>query len=103
MLCPTQRTVKADSLLSILDNYPALIELWSEALNFVKDTETRSLIRGVAARMAKFEYFFGASLAETILSHCDNLSKTLQHTKMSAAETQSVVALSLQCLKKLDK
>ena len=53
--------------------------------------------------MADFDYFLDISVAESILQHCDNLSQTLQHNEMSAAKRQSVVALSLQCLKKLRK
>ena len=100
VLCPTRWTVKADSLRSIVDNYLVLSKRWSEALDLVRDSETQSHIRGVAAHMADFDYF-GVSVAETILQHCDNSSQTLQHIEMSAAEGQSVVALSLQCLKKL--
>jgi hypothetical protein len=77
VLCPTRWTVKADALRSILDNYPALTQLWTEAMDFVKDTEMRSRIRGVAVRMGNFNFFYGASLAETILRQ-SKLCNTLQ-------------------------
>ena len=101
VLCPTRWTVKADALRSILDNYPALTQLWTEAMDFIKDTEMRSRIRDVAVHMGNFNFFYGASLAETILRHCDNLSKTLLHTAMSAEEGEAIATLSLQCLKNL--
>ena len=72
VLCPTRWTVKADSLRNILDNYLVLNELLIEALDFVRDSETRSRICGVAAHMADFDYFICVSVVETILQHCDN-------------------------------
>ena len=41
------------------------------------DTDTKSRIRGVAAEMTTFKYLYGNVLAEKILRHTDNLSKTL--------------------------
>ena len=70
--------MKADSLCSILDNYLVLNKLWNESVDFVRDSETRSRIWGVTAHMANFDYFFGISVAETILQHCNNLGQTLQ-------------------------
>jgi hypothetical protein len=60
-----------------LPSYPALTQLWTEAMDFVKDTEMRSRIRGVAVRMGNFNFFYGASLAETILRQ-SKLCNTLQ-------------------------
>ena len=45
--------------------------------------------------MNTFDYFFGTSLGVLLLKHSDNLSKTLQHTFMSATEGQSVSTLKL--------
>ena len=82
VLCPTRWTVKAEALHSILSNYEALQMLWQESLEFVKETEMRSRIIGVSACMKSFDFFFGASLGELLLSHSDNLSKTLQSSAM---------------------
>ena len=49
--------------------------------------------------MDTFEYFFGTSLGLLLLKHSDNLSKTLQHTFMSASEGQSVSAMTVATLK----
>ena len=43
--------------------------------------------------MTTFEYYFGVKLGFLLLKHSDNLSKTLQKTKLSAAEGQSVASL----------
>ena len=43
--------------------------------------------------MTTFEYYFGVKLDFLLLKHSDNLSKTLQKTKLSAAEGQSVASL----------
>ena len=47
-------------------------------------------IKGVAAQMTTFEFYFGASLAHLLLHHTDNLSSTLQHKDISAAAGQQV-------------
>lgn len=84
-LCPTRWTVKADALLSIIDNYDTLNDLWDWSLQTVKDTDMKARIRGVQAHMQKFDFFFGSSLAEVLLRNADNLSKTLQCKDLSAA------------------
>ena len=48
VLCPTRRTVKADSLDSNLQNYDGLRQLWKESLAIVKESEMRGHIIGVA-------------------------------------------------------
>ena len=53
VLCPTRW------MLSIIQNYTALNELWGKACNVVGDTETIAGIRGAAAQMASFEFFLG--------------------------------------------
>lgn len=61
----------------------------------------KARIQGVAAQMQKFDFFFGATLAQLILRHTDNLSRTLQKADMSAAEGQQIAAMTLDCLKYL--
>ncbi len=53
---------------------------------------------GVSSQMRKFEYFFGANLVLIILKHTDNLSKTLQKTKMSASEGQVIAKMTVSTL-----
>ena len=48
--------------------------------------------------MRTFEFFFGSMLGELVLTHTDNLSKTLKHTSMSAAEGQHVTAMTVATL-----
>ena len=61
----------------------------------------RARIIGVEAQMLKFEFLFGVRLGALILRHSDNLSSTLQHKNMSAAEGQRLAQLSLSVLKKM--
>ena len=89
MLCPTRWTVRANSLASIVSNYSALQSTWEEAVDLVRDSETKARINGVSAQMRKFDFLFGTLLGEMLLQHTDNLSRTLQKT-MSAAEGQQV-------------
>ena len=101
VLCPTRWTVKAEALKSIVDNFEVLQHLWEESLEYVKESEMRARILGVSDRMMKFDFFFGAILGETVLSHSDNLSRTLQKGDISASEGQGVAKMTVTCLKTL--
>ena len=57
VLCPTQWTVRAASLQSILDNYKVLLAIWEESQESPLDSETRAGIVGVEAQMANFNLF----------------------------------------------
>ena len=81
----------------MLDNYEALNETWDDSLAVVKDTEMKARLLGVLAQMKSFD-FFGVLLGEVILSHGDNLSRTLQKRDISAAEGQEVAELTIQTL-----
>ena len=69
-----------------------------EALQATTDTEVKARIQGVAAQMTTFTYLFGSMLGELVLKHTDNLSRTLQHASMSAAEGQQVTAMTVATL-----
>ena len=101
ILCPHRWTVKADFLKSILDNCEVLLATWEESIDIVKDTETKSRIAGVSAQMQKFEFLYGVMLGQLILSHSDNLSRTLQKSDISAAEGQQVAELVVRTLQQL--
>ena len=108
VLCPTRWTVRNETFNSILKNYEVILEVWDSILNDQPDSETRARINGVASQMRTFEYFFGVHLLYSILRHSDNLSKTMQHTKMSASEGQhlakmTVTTLQVSIPKKLHK
>ena len=51
--------------------------------------------------MSNFDFFFGLHLDERLFSHTDNLSKTLQKTKMSAVSGQRVANRTKQILHKM--
>ena len=99
VLCPTRWTVKANSLTSILNNYETLQDTWEEALTVTQDTEPKARIHGVSAQMCNFDFFYGCMLGELILKHADNLSSTLQHKHISAAEGQQIALMTLQTIK----
>ncbi len=44
-------------MLSILKNYRVILDTWDEAVDVVKDVETKSRIRGVTSQMRKFGFF----------------------------------------------
>ena len=108
VLCPTRWTVCADSLFSIIENYSVLHNIWDEALEISRDTETKARIQGVQSRIQgvlsqiiKFDFLFGVVLGEMILRHTDNLSKALQAKVISAAEGQQTADMVVQTLQKL--
>ncbi len=51
----------ANALQSILANYEALLKLWEESLEHVKETEMRARIIGVQSCMRTFEFFLVSS------------------------------------------
>ena len=101
VLCPTRWTVRAATLQSVIDNYEVLLQVWQEALDGSLDGEMRARIIGVEAQMMKFDFLFGVCLGSLILRHSDNLSKTLQHKTLSAAEGQRIAKLTVSVLQKI--
>ncbi len=51
--------------------------------------------------MYTFDFLYGVFLGEMIMRHTDNLSKTLQHKSLSAAEGQHLAKLTLEVLQSL--
>ncbi|KAJ8318420.1 hypothetical protein KUTeg_003511 [Tegillarca granosa] len=101
VLCPTRWTVKAEALYSVIQNYNILQDVWEEALDYVKEQEMRSRIRGVSLYMQTFEFLFGTILGETLLRNCDNLSKALQKERLSASEGNNLSSLTVRTLEKI--
>ena len=99
VLFPTHWTVRADCLKSIIDK--VLQETWEMAIDIVRDPEMKSRINGVASQMKSFDFLFGVMLAQLILVHSDNLSRTLQRKDISAAEGQLVADLTVRTLSKI--
>ena len=100
-LCPTRWTVRAVSLKSFLDNYMVLQALWEEVKDFVTDSEIHASVTGVDATMSKFSFLFGLVLAEKLLQHTDNLSKTLQASSLTASEGQEMANLTCTTLSRM--
>ena len=82
---------------SIIQNYSILHEVWEHATEIVHDTETIAHIQGVASQMHSFDLFFGLALAESLLCHTDNSSRTLQ-TTCSAAEGKRAAEMTRKIL-----
>ena len=100
-LCPTRWTVRAESLQSILEDFETLQSVWEEVLEYVKDSDMKARIRGVSTHMRNFYFFLGTMLGHLILSHSDNLSRTLQSTDISASEGQNVMKMTVKVLESL--
>ena len=77
------------------------VKLWDECLDTKLDTEMRARITGVKAQMLDFNYFFGVDLGERLFLMTDNLSRTLQQTRMSAVQGQQLAELTKQTIQKM--
>ena len=93
-LCPTRWTVRASCFQRILDNYSALLQEWMVCLDEKRQADIRERIIGCQAQMKTYDFFFSLNLGDLLFSHTDNLSKTLQSTKMCAASGQRLANLT---------
>ncbi len=100
-LCPTRWTVCGNSLESVRRNYTTLFALWEEAIDIVKLSDVKARINGVAAKMKEFRFLFCLILAERLLKHSDNLSKSMQATYMPAVEAKQLSELCIKVLQKM--
>ena len=100
-LCPTRWTVRASCFRRILENYSVLMEEWDVCLSERLQPDVRARIIGCKAQMERFDFFFGLHLGERLYSHTDNLSKTLQGTKMAAVSGQRLANLTKETLTKM--
>lgn len=96
-LCPTWWTVRGNSIGSILENYEVLNQLWEECLETRLDPDVKGRLIGIQTQMSQL--LFGLKLCERILKITDNLSKTLQHQSLSAAQAQDIAELTVKTLK----
>ena len=97
----TRWTARCGALVSIIQHYKELRELWKWCLKEYKDPETKARIIGVQTQMNKFNYFSRVKLAFFLLGHSDNLSTTLQSRKLSASQAQSIARKTVTTLEKL--
>jgi len=58
----------------------------------------KARIIGVKTVMQNFRFLYGLKLSETLLKLTDNLSKTLQHTSLSAAAVQKIASMTITTL-----
>ena len=98
ILRPTRWTVRAESLVSISENYQTLTMTWEAVMSETKDTEMKA---GVAAHMERYDFFYGIELGKKNLNMVDNLSCSLQAKKISACEGQRLVSITLATFEKI--
>ncbi|XP_067122541.1 zinc finger MYM-type protein 1-like [Centruroides vittatus] len=101
VMCLIRWTAGANLLSCIVDNYAMFLELCPECRKIMKDSETKTRIIGVEHEMNILEFLFDLLLAERILKHSDNLSKTVQQKKMSATEGEKVSFMTIKTLRSL--
>ena len=91
--CPTRRTVRAESLKSIVDSCSVLQELWEESEKLTKDSETTARVIGVASQMATFDFYFDVYIDKMIFKTFRQSEQNLREKDISAAEGQHVASL----------
>ena len=77
------------------------MEEWDVCLSERLQPDVRARIIGCKAQMERFDFFFGLHLGERLCSHADNLSKTLQGTKMAAVSGQRLANLTKETFTKM--
>lgn len=91
--------VRVASLKSVVDNYTVLQVLWDKCNP--QYSETRARILSVSSQMRLFEYLFRVMFSHEVLSHTDNLSRTLQQASLSASEGHRLARLTLSSFKEM--
>ncbi len=76
------------------------MNLWDWSIDNLYDTEMKARIRGVQANMPTFDFVYSCSLGILLLRQTDNLSRTLQDPKMSAAEGNAIAQDVIKTLSK---
>ena len=94
-------TVRCGTLVSIIQHYKKLKELWKWYLKQYKDGKTKARITGVQIQMNKFYYFFGVKLTIILLRHSDKLSATFKISILPASQAQSRARETVTTLEKL--
>jgi len=94
----TRWTVRAECMKRIIDNYETLLKLWDECLEEKLDQETKARIIGCKSQMESFYFFFGLNLSYKVYAMTDNLSKTLQSSRMPAIKGKKCADLVVNTL-----
>ena len=70
------------------------IEKSQNIMKLIVDPDIRGRIIELNHQMEIFDYFNGVKLGSLLLKHSHNVSRTIQHSYMSVADCQLVVALA---------
>ena len=67
-----------------------LKNLWDWWLSEYGESDIKARVIGIKTQMKSFNFFFGIRLGHLVLSHSNNLGRTLQTPKISAVEAQKL-------------
>ena len=101
MFCPTRWTVRGKCLMVIIEDFGELQRLWEWVIENTSDTSMKARIRGISSYSKILSYCFGIHLAASTLINSDNLSKTLQATKLSAVDAQRIARNTVSTLESI--
>jgi hypothetical protein len=98
-LCPTRWSIRADSLASVQIDFEVVQKSLDEFTRMsTHHMEKSAKVNGISSQLQKFDLLFGMMLGEKALRYVDNLSCTLQHKELSAAEGQLAAELTVDTL-----
>ena len=100
-LWPIHWTVRASYFQKVVGNYCLLLTKRDECPKESFDTETRSRIIECKAQVKTFIFFFGLCLGKPHYSLTENLSKTFQKEKISAASQQRLASLTVKTIQSM--
>ena len=100
-LSATRWTVRVECVKRVVDNYESLLQLWEECLEEELDQETKASIVGCKSQMESFNFFFGINLSYQLHALMDNLSKSLQSTKMPTIKGRECANLVTDTLRSM--
>ena len=83
-------------------NNNVLKEFWNDARGFSVDSEYRAHIIRVQAQINQFSFLFGLMLAERVLQHSDDLSKTLHNPNLMVIKGEPIAQLPQSTLLLMD-
>ena len=101
VLCPTRRTVKTESMKSILVNWVALQQVCDESRDGKLKPKIKGRITSVKSQMNTFNYFYGVTILQIVLRDSENLSKTLQKFSVTSCREKEIADLILQTINSL--
>ena len=97
----TRWAVRAESMNSILDNWVVFQQVRDKSVDRNLEPDIKGWIIGVKGQMNAFNNFYGVIVLQLVLTHSDNLSKTLQKPPLTSFQGKESADLTLKTINTL--